>query len=471
MRLGAPEYLPCLSPRRSATRRRGTASAKARRSARSRRGGMALRATALRRLAPALASAGVALAWREQSRTAAEPAQQRLFSCGMLRPSDTGDKVPARAPPSEAAFWASKGLRVVNMSYGQHHAAAVDHRGGVWAWASSEPTPRQLPCRSRIASVASTDASLYAVTSKGKVLEWRDLFSADASADALALPSAEPRPLGGGLAKVTAASVAAGANHVLIVGKKGELVGLGDNRCGQLGLGAPEERPGCTEPTLLGPFASPVVAAACGGGHSVVALADGSCLSFGDDRHLQLGVRSPSIKDLRRGYDQQGGSTLSRPRPVEQMQGRHVTKVAAGGGGKDGGHTAFVVRGEAGDEVWMCGNGRWGQLGSKRFDHVSEPQLVGTLSRLRQYDEALRKVQAIRVLEVGCGARHTAVVLETGNVFVWGWNDKGQLGTLVEGQRGSPGTHTPTMLKAPSELRFTPLRGLCCGPSSTSFWS
>ena len=56
---------------------------------------------------------------------------------------------------------------------------------------------------------------------------------------------------------------------------------------------------------------------------------------------------------------------------------------------------------------------------------------MGTLSRLRQYDEALRKVQAIRVLEVGCGARHTAVVLETGNVFVWGWNDHGQLGRPV----------------------------------------
>jgi hypothetical protein len=183
---------------------------------------MAIRALALRRFAPAaLASAGVAYAWREQSRTFAEPAPQRIFSCGVLRPSDTGDKVPAKAPPSEAAFWASKGLRVVSMSYGQHHAAAVDHRGGVWAWASSEPTPRQLPCRSRVASVASTDASLYAVTSKGKVLEWRDLFSADASGEALTLPSAEPRPLGGGLAKVTAASVAAGANHVLIVKQHG----------------------------------------------------------------------------------------------------------------------------------------------------------------------------------------------------------------------------------------------------------
>ena len=78
---------------------------------------------------------------------------------------------------------------------------------------------------------------------------------------------------------------------------------------------------------------------------------------------VQLGVRSASIKDLRRGYDQKGASTLYTPMPVEQMQGRHVTAVAAGGRGNDGGHTAFVVRGEVGDELWMCGHGRWGQLG------------------------------------------------------------------------------------------------------------
>ena len=78
---------------------------------------------------------------------------------------------------------------------------------------------------------------------------------------------------------------------------------------------------------------------------------------------MQLGVRTASIKDLRRGYDQKGCSTLCTPMPVEQMQGRHVTGVAAGGRGNDGGHTAFVVRGEVGDELWMCGHGRWGQLG------------------------------------------------------------------------------------------------------------
>ena len=96
---------------------------------------------------------------------------------------------------------------------------------------------------------------------------------------------------------------------------------------------------------------------------------------------VQLGVRTASIKDLRRGYDQKGCSTLCTPMPVEQMQGRHVTGVAAGGRGNDGGHTAFVVRGEVGDELWMCGHGRWGQLGLLKRAVLARGTACG--SRLR----------------------------------------------------------------------------------------
>lgn len=181
----------------------------------------------------------------------------------------------------------------------------------------------------------------------------------------------------------------------------------------------------------------------------------------------QLGQRSSAIKDLRRGAGGVAGAdSVPSPRPVEQMRGRHVTAVAAGGRGLDGGHTAFTVRGEAGDELWLCGHGRWGQLGGKAFTHISEPKLVGTLSRLRQYDEVENKTKAIKILGVACGERHTAAVLETGNVFVWGWNDKGQLGT-----ESSQGTHTPAMLKAPAELRFTPVHHVACGACSTSVWT
>lgn len=416
---------------------------------------------ALRQIrAPALATAAYVLHERRCS-AQCEPAApiQRLFSWGLMRPSETEQFTYCKELPSETTFWASKGLCVVSMSYGSHHAAALDDRGGLWAWGGmAGPTPRQLPCRAKVTGLASTDASLYAVTKQGKVLEWRDLGST-LSADKP--PPAEPAPLGGALAKVAATSVAAGAAHVLVVGRKGELVGLGENNRGQLGLGPPEEAPRFEAPTMLPPVGGPVTTAACGGEHSVAILADGSCVSFGDDRHLQLGLRGQSIKELRRG-----DSTVHEPRPVAQLAGKVVTAVAAGGRGLDGGHTAFTVSGEGGDELWMCGHGRWGQLGLKAFTHVSEPQAVKKLGELREYDEKANRVQTIKIAQVVCGERHTAAVLATGNVFVWGWNDKGQLGTTSK-----QGTHTPTMLKEPAELRFSPLRHVACGPYSTAAWS
>jgi len=67
---------------------------------------------------------------------------------------------------------------------------------------------------------------------------------------------------------------------------------------------------------------------------------------------------------------------------------------------------------------------------------------------------------------VCCGERHTVARLASGNAFAWGWNDEGQLGT-----GGSQGTHTPQMAKSPMDLRLATLRGMACGPCSTSVWT
>ena len=48
----------------------------------------------------------------------------------------------------------------------------------------------------------------------------------------------------------------------------------------------------------------------------------------------------------------------------------------------------------------------------------------------------------LRIAALGCGDRHTAAILSSGNLFVWGWNEHGQLGN-----GGSQGTHTPIMIK------------------------
>ena len=119
-----------------------------------------------------------------------------------------------------------------------------------------------------------------------------------------------------------------------------------------------------------------------------------------------------------------------------------VRAVAAGGGGTEGGHTAFLVETTRGDELYTCGYGRWGALGARAFSHIAGLRPVTTLASLREYDEALGRVVPLRILGVACGDAHTAAVLSSGNVFTWGWNDGGQLG-----DGGKAATHTPVMLK------------------------
>ena len=76
--------------------------------------------------------------------------------------------------------------------------------------------PVQLPVRTRVASIASTDSHLYAITSHGRVLEWKDVDGQLQHQHQAPIP--EPTPLGGALAQTRAASMAAGASHMLFVG-------------------------------------------------------------------------------------------------------------------------------------------------------------------------------------------------------------------------------------------------------------
>ena len=225
-----------------------------------------------------------------------------LFAWGRLAPaSDAETQVRVKTrEPCDVSFWSAQGLTVKQLSYGESYGAALDNKGGLWAWGESAgPVPRRVPCKMPISSLASTSTGLYALTSKGRVLEWRDLDAALATPAALAEP---PKQLGGALARTTATSIAAGDAHLLVVGKSGEVVVLGDNSRGQLGLGLdPATNPRRVEPTLLTtlPDGAKATSAACGAAHSLVVLSDGGVLAFGDDRNLQLGLRQRTPKNMR----------------------------------------------------------------------------------------------------------------------------------------------------------------------------
>eukprot|EP00966_Prymnesium_polylepis_P284683 6577271-Prymnesium_polylepis.1 len=166
---------------------------------------MLLRAAVLRR--PLVAAGGAALAcaagsYAQAETSAAEPQKSTVWSWGRLVPAAADEQRREKErSPIQVSFWASQGLGLKLVSYGSSHGAAVDSKGGLWAWSDSTgPVPRKLPCAASLTSLASTDGALYAVTSRGKVLQWDGLAGSLGSAK----PPAEPRPMGGELAKIGA---------------------------------------------------------------------------------------------------------------------------------------------------------------------------------------------------------------------------------------------------------------------------
>lgn len=310
----------------------------------------------------------------------------KLFCWGRLVPGggDATVKIKEKSPV-DVSFWASKGLLIQHMTMGERHGAVLDERGGLWVWGEKAgPVPVHLQGRTDLKALASTKNDLLAVTKSGTVLIWRDvdaLLSKDGA-------SAAPIALQGALKNIAAARIAAGDSHLVVIGHKGEVVVMGDNSFGQLGMGSPDTVPMCEQPTRLAAITAKATQAACGSAHTVILLDDGSCLSFGDDRNLQLGLRVCSIKEMRSGV-----TKAVEPKKVKLLGDRKVTAVACGGGGIEGGHSVFLTRGEKGDELWACGYGRWGQLGIKSYAHISEPKEVTTLSKLREWDDASQQVR------------------------------------------------------------------------------
>ncbi|KAK8563796.1 hypothetical protein V6N13_005971 [Hibiscus sabdariffa] len=201
----------------------------------------------------------------------------------------------------------------------------------------------------------------------------------------------------------------------------GQVWGWGYGGEGQLGLGSrikmvssPHHIP-CIEQSTSGKDAPPTVRQgslnsqvqlskvtgsyvkeiACGGRHSAVITDAGAVFTFGWGLYGQCG---------------QGSTTdLLRPTCVSSLSGIQVVGVAAGLW-----HTVCI----AGDgQVYTFGGNQFGQLGTGAEQAETSPKLL---------DAAI--LEGKHVKKVSCGARHSTILTDDGQVLSWGWNKYGQLG-------------------------------------------
>lgn len=180
--------------------------------------------------------------------------------------------------------------------------------------------------------------------------------------------------------------ISAGDAHVLALKADGTVRAWGSDDFGQLGIGTP-----ISSPLPVQVAGIPTISAIAAGFAFTVAVdAGGNVWTWGGNAFGQLG----------------DGTTADRatPKMVPGLGG--VTAVAAG--------EAFVVALKSDGSVWTWGSNGSGQLGTNNpAGQTTSPAQVGGLPK---------------IVAVAVGSYHALAVASDGSLWVWGYNNDGELG-------------------------------------------
>ncbi|KAI1344511.1 regulator of chromosome condensation 1/beta-lactamase-inhibitor protein II [Xylariaceae sp. FL0016] len=260
--------------------------------------------------------------------------------------------------------------------------------------------------------------------------------------------------------------IASGLEHVLLLTSKGRVFSAASSTSdfpskGQLGI------PGLTWATRPeGPFDQPheiltlkgfkISKIAAGDAHSLALEQDGRVFVFGDNTSGQLGFEVESEISYVDGPIPLPFSKIYRGTNLQPR----VTSIAAGGANSYFMVDATRVAGQKEEvgaqrglgrvtaDVWACGSGICGSLGTGKWTHVSlGPSKIKTLSGLFEYDEKNKSVVPIRLARLSAGSTHASAVMDNvtyvdatdkssqndtnwgADIVWWGGNEHYQLGT------------------------------------------
>ena len=186
--------------------------------------------------------------------------------------------------------------------------------------------------------------------------------------------------------------ISCGDEHSGFITNNGLVYTIGNNADGRLGVGDRSIKFSASPCLVELPTAAQAVNISCGWGHSAVSFDDGSLYSWGLGDFGVLGT----------------GEAETMWQPVKVPLGS-TTKVASVSCGSR--HTGILTYL---GEIWLCGSGDAGQLGTGRRE--TETSLVKV-----PFDE--------EIAQIGCGIFHSGFVTRSGRVYTFGGNTFGQLGT------------------------------------------
>jgi alpha-tubulin suppressor-like RCC1 family protein len=203
------------------------------------------------------------------------------------------------------------------------------------------------------------------------------------------------------------AQLAAGGDHSLVLTSTGQLYTFGYDAYGQLGYAGLENAN--PTPTLLGiPGATgPVTAMAAGVFHSLVLTSTGQLFSFGNNQYGQLGRPTNS------------GTETATPTPTQVSlpgaSGPVAEKIAAGG--------FHSLAATPTGQLYSFGRNVVGELGSTTNNGSNSANPAPTLVGLPGATGPVTSVSA--------GLSHSLAATSTGQLFAFGLNTYGELGSPI----------------------------------------
>jgi alpha-tubulin suppressor-like RCC1 family protein/uncharacterized protein YecT (DUF1311 family) len=271
--------------------------------------------------------------------------------------------------------------------------------------------------------VVTASGQLYAFGSN----EFGQLGSTTNSGTGIPNPTPALVTLPGEVGPVT--QVAVGEDHSLAVTASGQLYAFGFNYYGQLGRSANtssgDPNPTPTVVTLPGEV-GPVTRVAAGGNHSLAVTASGQLYAFGFNGYGGLGSATNNGT----------GTPTPTPTPVS-LPGEigPVTQVAAG--------TADSLAVTAGGQLYAFGLNDTGELGSATNSGTENPNPTPALVTLPG--------EVGPVTQVAAGAGHSLAVTASGQLYAFGDNEFGQLGSAANNGTENPNP-TPAPVSLPGEV-------------------
>ncbi|WP_295825410.1 hypothetical protein [uncultured Microbacterium sp.] len=322
----------------------------------------------------------------------------------------TGDRIN-RATPTRISF--PTGVTITSLAAGGLHSLALgsDHNVYAWGWNGNgllgtgdridrtTPTRIGFPTGAAITSLVAGSSHSLALDSDHNVYAWGDngngkLGTGDRN-DRMT-PTAITFPTG-----VTITSLAAGTNHSLALTTDHAVYAWGDNSNGQLGTGDRDSR---TTPTAITfPTGISITSLAAGRNHSLALDADHNVYAWGWNGYGQLGTG-----------DRTGKPT---PTPITFPTGVTIASIGASNDhslATDTAHNAYA----------------WGNNGNKQ---------LGTGGRIdRTTPTRITFPTGVTITSLAAGSYQSLALTTDHNVYAWGSNAYGQLGTGDRTDRPTP---------------------------------